>query len=230
MELKYNVTGARRKELALILSELVGDAMSYKGAPTFAYEVGPFSIDKEGTLSYPVETGIELVEMVMERLSERGFDFEESEVPDRLTIEMPLEGFAEESITNLEKLISSKATLIKKAIGADALPIEQTETTLKFPWFKLPADIDEVAAYSHFVGALCAAAKEQKRVTAREKAIDNEKFAFRVFLIRLGFVGHEYKAARKILLSNLSGNSAFKNDRAIKAEEEYIPEREVYHE
>lgn len=166
----------------------------------------------------------------MERLSERGFDFEESEAPDRLTIEMPLEGFTEESITKLEKLIASKATLIKKVIGAEALLIERTETTLKFPWFKLPTDSDEVAAYSRFIGALCAAAKEQKRVTAREKAVDNEKFAFRVFLIRLGFVGDEYKAARKILLSKLSGNSAFKNGRPLKAEEEDIPEREVHHE
>lgn len=230
MELKYNVTGARRKELVSTLSELVGEAMSYKGAPTFAYEVGPFSIDKEGTLSYPVETGSELVEMVMERLSERGFDFEEAETLDQLTIEMPLEGFTEESITKLEKLIASKATLIKKAIGADALPIERTETTLKFPWFKLPADSDEVSAYSRFIGAICAAAREQKRVNSREKAVDNEKFAFRVFLIRLGFVGDEYKAARKILLSNLSGNSAFKNGRPMKAEEEEIPERKVHHE
>lgn len=230
MELKYNVTGARRKELVSTLSELVGEAMSYKGAPTFTYEVGPFSIDKEGTLSYPVETGSELVEMVMERLSERGFDFEEFKAPDRLTIEMPLEGFAEESITNLEKLISSKATLIRKAIGADALPIERTETTLKFPWFKLLTNSDEVTAYSRFIGALCAAAKEQKRVTAREKAVDNEKFAFRVFLIRLGFVGDEYIAARKILLSNLSGNSAFKNGKPMKAELDELPESEVCHE
>ncbi|WP_418790925.1 virulence protein [Phosphitispora sp. TUW77] len=217
MELKYNVTGARRKELVSAVSELVGEAMSYKGAPTFAYEVGPFSIDKEGTLSYPVETGGELVEMVMERLSERGFDFEEGEIPDLLTIEMPLEGFTEESLSNLEKLIASKAKLIQRAIGAESLPIERTESTLKFPWFKLPVDSDEVAAYSRFVGALCAAAKEQKRVTAREKEVDNEKFAFRVFLIRLGFVGDEYKTARKILLRSLSGNSAFKNGRPEKA-------------
>ena len=230
MELKYNVTGARRKELVSTLSELVGEAMSYKGAPTFAYEVGPFSIDKEGTLSYTVETSSELVEMVMERLSERGFDFEDSEAPDRLTIEMPLEGFNEGSIANLEKLIASKATLIKKAIEADMLPIERTETTLKFPWFRLPAESHEVTAYSQLIGALCAAAKQQKRIAAREKDVDNEKFAFRVFLVRLGFVGDEYKAARKILLGNLSGNSAFKNGRPIKAEEDELPESEVSHE
>ena len=50
-----------------------------------------------------------------------------------------------------------------------------------------------------------------KRVTAKEKPVENEKFAFRVFLIRLGFVGQDFRVARKILLKNLTGNSAFKN-------------------
>jgi hypothetical protein len=199
------------------ISDLVGEPISYKGAPTFAYEVGRFSIDKEGTLSYPIELDSDLVQKVMAGLSERGFDFEESDAQDRLAIEMPLDGFTEEGITNLKKLIASKANLIKKALNADSLAVERTENTLVFPWFKLPAESDEVLAYSRFIGALCAAAKEQKRVTAKEKDVDNEKFAFRVFLIRLGFVGDEYKVARRILLKNLSGNSAFKSG-APKAE------------
>jgi hypothetical protein len=128
-----------------------------------------------------------------------------------LVIEMPLDGFTEEAIGNLEKMIASKAALIKKAIGSDALPIERTETTLKFPWFRLGAEPEAATAYSLLISALCAAAKAQKRVTAKEKPVENERFAFRVFLIRLGFVGDEYKTARKILLANLSGNSAFKN-------------------
>lgn len=49
------------------------------------------------------------------------------------------------------RIASSKAALIKKAIGADALPIERTEKTLKFPWFSSGASGEEVAAYSHFV-------------------------------------------------------------------------------
>jgi hypothetical protein len=56
-------------------------------------------------------------------------------------------------------------------------------------------------------------------VTAKDKPVENEKFAFRVFLIRLGFVGDEYKTARKILLRNLSGNSAFKNGAPAKVTE-----------
>jgi hypothetical protein len=53
----------------------------------------------------------------------------------------------------------------------------------------------------------------------KKTEVENEKYAFRCFLIRLGFVGTEYKAERKTLLKNLSGNSAFKNGAPIKAEE-----------
>jgi hypothetical protein len=53
--------------------------------------------------------------------------------------------------------------------------------------------------------------KNATRVTATEKAVDNEKYAFRCFLLRLGFIGSEYKAERKLLLKNLSGSSAYRN-------------------
>lgn len=48
-------------------------------------------------------------------------------------------------------------------------------------------------------------------VTLKDKPVDNEKYAFRCFLLRLGFIGEEYKEARKILLKNLTGNGAWKN-------------------
>ena len=66
-------------------------------------------------------------------------------------------------------------------------------------------------AYTEFIAAICKMSREQKRITAKEKAVDNEKYAFRCFLLRLGFIGNDYKATRKILLRNLTGSSAFKN-------------------
>jgi len=130
----------------------------------------------------------------------------------KLAIEMSLEGFTPVALDNLTTLIDSKAGLIKKAIGADALPVVQTaDGKLRFEWFPYTEDSYEVGAYAMLIAQLCAVAKEQKRVTAKEKPVENEKFAFRVFLIRLGFIGDEYKAARKILLRNLSGNSSWKN-------------------
>lgn len=46
---------------------------------------------------------------------------------------------------------------------------------------------------------------------SRKCATDNEKFAMRLFLIRLGFIGDEYKTARRILLRNLTGNSSWRS-------------------
>ena len=99
---------------------------------------------------------------------------------------------------------------MKKAIGTDSLPIEVTEERVSFPWFT-EMDGDSARAYTHLVSALCEMARNAKRVTATEKEVDNEKYAFRCFLLRLGFIGAEYKTERKILLKNLTGSSAFKN-------------------
>ncbi|MBT9173148.1 MAG: hypothetical protein DDT21_01538 [Syntrophomonadaceae bacterium] len=281
MKITYNVTGAQRKSLVGAISQELNAPTKYLGAPTFAYEVGGYHIDKSGVVTGPdnldLEAGLhalhgfeaaereydeldtyesglggmiaepsieelnEEAEREMRRMklenanvpdySNRGqyggddisaFDemqiAEEEEVCDTLTIEMPLAGFTDAALENLERLIASKAALIKKAIGVDSLPVERTETTLRFPWFKFGIDGATVAAYSRFIGALYAAAKVQKRVTGREKPVENEKYAFRVFLLRLGFVGREYVDVRKILLKNLSGSSAFKSGARSKAE------------
>lgn len=63
-------------------------------------------------------------------------------------------------------------------------------------------------------------ARNQKRVTAKEKETDNNKYAFRCFLLRLGFIGAEFKDERKILLRKLTGSSAFKNGKRIAEEDE----------
>ena len=64
-------------------------------------------------------------------------------------------------------------------------------------------------------------------MTAKDKQVDNEKYAMRCFLLRLGFIGEEYKKARAILLRNLDGNSAFRSGTApkhtSKEESEQLP-------
>ncbi len=142
----------------------------------------------------------------------------------QLVIEIPKSGFSEQAIANLEKLIESKAGLIKKAIGTESLEVEKTEDKLSFPWFSADTDGDAVKAYAKFITALCEMAKTQQRVTATAKDSENEKFAFRCFLLRLGFIGDEFKAERKILLSRLTGNSAFKSGNGKKEETEACTE------
>ncbi|MHB1154857.1 MAG: virulence protein [Eubacteriales bacterium] len=131
------------------------------------------------------------------------------EYSDRLTIEMPKSYFSETAFENLKKLVDNKSSLIKKALGIEKLDIDVLDDTIRFPWFNERIDSDADKAYIHFITALCEMAKTKKRINTIERSVDNEKFAFRCFLIQLGFIGDEYKNERKILLSKLSGNSAY---------------------
>lgn len=137
-----------------------------------------------------------------------------SDEENTLTIEMPKTGFTDISLDNLQKIIASKAALLKKALNTDNLAVIDTGDTLKFPWFALHGLVGEADAYSRLVAAMCGMAKKQKRVTAKERDTGNDKFDMRLFLVRLGFVGDEYKEARKILLRSLTGNSSWKSGHA----------------
>ena len=112
---------------------------------------------------------------------------------------------------NLTKLLDAKGQSDTESLGDQrAFASNPLEDRVAFPWFELP-DSDAAKTYTHFISALCEMSRNAKRVTATEKPVDNEKYAFRCFLLRLGFIGSEYKAERKILLKNLTGSSAFKN-------------------
>lgn len=138
-----------------------------------------------------------------------------------LTVAIPLEKVG---VGNLTNLLDAKRYLIKKALGVEDIRIEIDEEKVSFPWFLELPDADTSRAYQNFIAALCKMSKEQKRINATEKPVDNEKYAFRCFLLRLGFIGAEYKADRKILLKNLDGSSAFKSGAKKEAEENEISE------
>lgn len=141
---------------------------------------------------------------------------ETEEVLDNLTVGMPKDFFTKEVCENLKRIIESKGNLMKHAFQTDALPIEVDEDKVNFPWFK-DVDAASAKAYTHFISAICDMAKNQKRITAKEKEVESEKYAFRCFLLRLGFNGAAYKDERKILLQNLSGPAAFPTQAAADA-------------
>ena len=128
-----------------------------------------------------------------------------------LMVSLPRESFTDAALENLHRLVDAKAALIKKALAVESLPVEADAEKVSFPWFADGQDGDAAKAYTHFITALCDMARKQKRVTAKERPADNEKYAFRCFLLRLGFIGEEYKGERKVLLKNLSGNGSFKS-------------------
>ena len=227
MEIRYNVTGAKRKELVKVISDATGARAEYKFMPTCNFEIGCFTVTKDGTLLIDDCTDSEEIEKVLKAIAAAGFECEmqdREEQPSEyeyqatdiasqgktvgLTVEISLDKAA---VGNLTKLLDAKGSLIKKALGVSELPIEIQDDRVAFPWFSEMPDADAVKAYTHFISALCEMSKSAKRVTVMEKVVDNEKYAFRCFLLRLGFIGPEYKTERKILLRNLTGSSAFKN-------------------
>lgn len=229
MRIEFNVTGAKRKELAASLSELMDMPAEYQYMPTCAYKISYFTVTKDGALEFDEPLTEEQLGKLMEFLNSRGFtaaemptaaaESENEETAEEadsapqsenlgLTIGFPLDKVM---VSNLTKLIEAKGSLIKKALGLEKLPIEVTEDKVNFPWWDtMPEDFEEITTYTNFLAALCRMSREQKRITAKEKTVDNEKYAFRCFLLRLGFIGAEYKKDRKILLKNLTGSSAFK--------------------
>ena len=208
MEINYNVTGPDRKRLVQAIAEILESDAKYLGVPSCAYQVDAFTISKDGILSFDDSSK---GEQLIERLCEMGFEAEIEEVTDGLCIELPLKDTTEAAIDNLRRMVGSKATLIKKALGADNLDIEVTDERIRFPWFDRIPEPEVVNAAAHFIGKMLAAAKSQKRVTAKEKETDNEKYAFRCFLLRLGFIGEEFKETRRTLLQNMTGSAAFRS-------------------
>ena len=219
MELKFDVTGTQRKEMVSIISDTVHMKAVYKFMPTCAYVIDNMTVSKEGTLLWDERTSQETIDAVLAALTTAGFSYEgEKQEPEQpaadesgLTVSLPRDGFSDIALENLNRLLDAKGTLIKKALDIEALPLEVTDERVSFPWFHRDLTPDEVQTYMSFIANLCAMAKNAKRITATEKPVDNEKYAFRCFLLRLGFIGSEYKTQRKILLRNLTGSSAFRS-------------------
>ena len=207
-KIEFNVTGPDRKNLVTAIGEILGVKPKYLGMPTASYQVGDLIVDKNGGVSY--EDGDGMLEL-LEKLADKDIHapmLEDEEQPAGLTIEMPQEKV---NFENLTKLLSAKAPLIKKSLGIERIAVRQEGDKVAFPWFAEIPDADMAKAATTLIAALCRMSVERKRITCTEKEVDNEKYAFRCFLLRLGFIGDEYKTERKVLLQNLSGNSAFKS-------------------
>ena len=223
MTVTINAVGAERKRLVKTISDWLGVPAKYCGAPTFNYEVDYFTIDRIGNLSFDDRADSKVIERLLQHIYDEGFDIDQSHTEDEdepcgVCVSVPKSQFTDTSLENLKVLIAAKGSLIRKALGVDDLPLEITDTKVSFPWFPATPTPEELKAYDTFICKLCELARTQKRVTASEKPTDNEKYAFRCFLLRLGFIGSEYKEARKILLRNLAGSSAFKGGQSKEAE------------
>ena len=153
----------------------------------------------------------------------------EAGAPDTITIEIPFTSCGDLTLAkeNLVALLQSKAALIQAALGGDAfwyappegyspenpgswygpapadnaLPIEFTDSTVKFEWFKFGVNGNILAAWEVFLCAAVNFAKKAKRVTAKDKGLpENGKFAMRTLCVKIGLNDAANKTNRKVLL------------------------------
>ena len=215
MEIKYLIDKNQRKAMAEKIAEILGENMQYLATPTFAYQIGEFTLTKDCTLQFSDMTDSKTVEILLEQLDSAGYHAEES--PELLTVTTPKKFLDSSALENLKRIIANKENLLKHALETDSLEITETEENIEFPWFTLHEDSDG-DAYCKFISALCDFAKNQKRVNNKPDTSDNEKYAFRCFLLRLGMIGEDFKQTRKVLLRNLTGSSAFRHSKPEKEE------------
>jgi len=253
----FKVTGLERKQLAAVIADTIGAQANYAGAPSFNYNAGGWTIDKEFIVTTP-ETGIKeehvTLRMVFDALNSAG-----ASAVGSLTVALPMDGHNGNTLRNLVNLIWSKQNLIQKALGRreaivpvslvttiNAVPIDTLEDfaevvnnaieagqieedsdleidmadrIVRFSFFNASLDAEEICAFAILCWQLNEQAKKQKFSSTKQKEATNDRYAFRCFLLKLGFIGAEYKAERKILLSKLEGNAAFRTPEAQQAAE-----------
>ena len=218
MVLHFNVKGESRKAMVTAIEKEIGGKARYLGVPSCTYEIGNYTVCRNGELEFgdfddldevaPIIDACVMATGITPAEWEENRNTEETETEDlvELTVTIP---FTKVNVENLTSLLEAKGNLIKDALGIADLRFEMNEDSISFPWFSKTTP-EEAMTYTKFIAAICEMTMKQKRITAKPKENENEKYAFRCFLLRLGFIGDEYKADRKLLLSKLSGSSAFK--------------------
>ncbi len=268
-----------RKDLVKKLEQLTGQKSFYTFMPKCAYEVGAFTVNKDGTLTAQDDADQSIIEtltaegMIGTEITAKSIKVTEvapteteeswdeatvdnkpvkepeqnSGFPLNTSISFPLADHTVQSLTNLICMIHSRGTLLSKATGgtfaadkslADEIgkhefrsiyeliafirEWEETNPELKgirfaddkliFDGFGQAQDADHVQTFMKLAGAMNRMAITQKRVQAKDVDDSNEKYSLRVWLIRLGLNGADFKADRKRLMENLSDHSAFRND------------------
>ena len=218
MIIELELIGNDRKELAKAVSEIIGVPAEYQYMPTCAYKIGEdYTITKEGNLEIIDSADSKEKEHLLVELENKGYNIPAIEdettasedEENRMTVEMPLELVDESTIDRLRKIVENKGELFKAAFKTDNLEIIVEEDKVCFPWFTVE-QYDDTSAYCTFISMLCEFAKNQSRINNKLDTSDNPKYTMRCYLLRLGMIGAAYKSARKVLLRNLSGSSAFR--------------------
>ena len=95
-----------------------------------------------------------------------------------------------------------------------------------FTGFPQADEPEKTKAFMQLAERVNSAALRQKRIAAKAVDDTNEKYSFRVWMVRIGMGGGEFRDARRILLEPLAGHSAFRTPKdAEKAKQKRLAAR-----
>lgn len=97
--------------------------------------------------------------------------------------------------------------------------------TIEFRAFNSSLHAGKIKAYLQFCLAMTAQAFNQRSASPQKTVSSNEKYTFRVWLLRLGMIGNEFKTARLHLLDHLDGNIAWKDPAQAERQKERLKAR-----
>ena len=229
MTIHFEGANERRKELVQALADATGCKSEYLGAPDFDYKIGDYIVHRDGSVEADDLLDGKEIGIALQALRGRGFiplDGEWNQPEEAPTeqemlsclsaphdeggieLSFPKDGLSAETVANVKKLIAAKAPLIRLALEADELPVEEEADRLTFPWLPTSAPRETIEATTYLLAAIIKLAKRLKRVTVIERETDNPRYAFRCFLLRLGFIGDGYKKLRKYLMKGIPGDGS----------------------
>lgn len=212
--LKFTKQPKGRKQLAAFLATQLQATVEYLGTPTFAYQIGEATLDRDWLLHLPDDTDMA---GLMDAAAQAGYpiDAADEAVAEELglTLAFPTTGWDETTQTKVEATLAAKGRLIAKALQIPATPmsIDAEAGTVEFPWFDQVPDPQVVEATTVLIARIIDHAKTATRVSAKPAETGgNDKYAMRCWLLRLDMIGDSYKNVRRALLANLEGNAAWK--------------------
>lgn len=214
MTIQFTKQKKGRKQLAALIATYYGATVKYLGTPTFAYEIGEATLDRDWQLHLPDDTDMAgLVEAAVQS----GFGIETADAPVAeelgLSLAFPTTGWDETTQMKVEATLAAKGQLIATALQIPATPmhIDADAGTVEFPWFDQVPDQDVVEAATVLIARMIEHAKTAIRISPKPAETGgNDKYAMRCWLLRLGMIGDSYKNVRRVLLANLEGNAAWK--------------------
>lgn len=224
-----------RQPLIRALEQETGAAAIYSGAPSFRYQVGIYTVLRDGSLEVD-ESAADHV--LLDALAAQGL-LERTAAPQG-GIAFSADGFTGRTMVNLVNSIAAREKLINKAIGVPNAFHMGAELVRKLKE-ENPATMTEFMSILHSSGGDSAmkgivlsggqvaftgfpetdacrqlaerivhSAVSSRWTKAKAPAVTNEKYSFRVWLNSLGMTGDAYSAARAELLKNFTGDAAFR--------------------